>query len=131
MAQTRRAMAEGGGSFDLMGVQMPGARWHPVCYEYDEVERHRISTVDRDKGDAKRHGPQSRQEIARKLGISTSGLLRGGIKDALTTAEIRELLANKPEWLESERATQGEVSAENTRIKDRDAERRARSEASD
>lgn len=40
-------MAEIGGPFDLMGVQMSGASWHPVSYEYDEVERERISTIKR------------------------------------------------------------------------------------
>lgn len=47
LAQTRRAMAEIGGPFDLMGTQMSGASWHPVRYEYDEVERERISTIKR------------------------------------------------------------------------------------
>jgi L-ascorbate metabolism protein UlaG (beta-lactamase superfamily)/nitrite reductase/ring-hydroxylating ferredoxin subunit len=47
LAQTRRAMTEAGGQFDLMGAQMSGASWHPVRYEYDEVERERISTIKR------------------------------------------------------------------------------------
>ncbi|HEY4569266.1 MAG TPA: Rieske 2Fe-2S domain-containing protein, partial [Kribbella sp.] len=32
---------------DVMGVQMSGASWHPVRYEYDEVERERIATIKR------------------------------------------------------------------------------------
>jgi UDP-MurNAc hydroxylase len=47
LAQARRAMAETGGPFDLMGVQMSGASWHPVRYEYDEDEADRISTLKR------------------------------------------------------------------------------------
>jgi L-ascorbate metabolism protein UlaG (beta-lactamase superfamily) len=47
LAQARRAMAEVGGPFDLMGVQMSGASWHPVRFEYDEIERERISTIKR------------------------------------------------------------------------------------
>ncbi|MDX6280682.1 MAG: UDP-MurNAc hydroxylase [Kribbellaceae bacterium] len=47
LGQTRRAMTEVGGQFDLMGAQMSGASWHPVRYEYDEVERERISTIKR------------------------------------------------------------------------------------
>ncbi|WP_112238779.1 MBL fold metallo-hydrolase [Kribbella monticola] len=47
LAQTRRAMTEVGGQFDLMGAQMSGASWHPVRYEYDEVERERIATIKR------------------------------------------------------------------------------------
>jgi len=74
------------------------------------------------------NGPHPRPEMARKLGISTSGLLRAGLTDPLTTAEIRDLLADKPPWLETERALHAEVRAENARIKARDAERRARSD---
>ena len=47
LAQARRAMAEVGGPLDVMGVQMSGASWHPIRYEYDEVERERISTIKR------------------------------------------------------------------------------------
>jgi len=47
LAQARRAQAEAGGSIDLMGVQMSGASWHPVRYEYDDEERARISQVKR------------------------------------------------------------------------------------
>ncbi len=47
LAQVRRAMAETQGSIDLMGVQMSGASWHPVCYEYDAEEMARISGVKR------------------------------------------------------------------------------------
>ncbi|NUR59817.1 MAG: MBL fold metallo-hydrolase [Catenulispora sp.] len=34
LAQARRAMAEVGGPLDLMAVQMSGASWHPICYDY-------------------------------------------------------------------------------------------------
>ncbi|HZX05375.1 MBL fold metallo-hydrolase [Kribbella sp.] len=47
LAQARRAMTEVGGRLDVMGVQMSGASWHPVRYEYDEAERERISTIKR------------------------------------------------------------------------------------
>jgi UDP-MurNAc hydroxylase len=33
-AQLRRAVEEVGRPLDLMGVQMSGASWHPICYEY-------------------------------------------------------------------------------------------------
>lgn len=80
--------------------------------------------------DLRRNGPHPRQEVARKLGVSHSGLARAGITGALTTEEIRELLEEKPEWLQKERAVQAGVRAENTRLKARDAERRTRSDAS-
>ena len=47
LSQARRAMTEVGGPLDVMGVQMSGASWHPIRYEYDEVERERISTIKR------------------------------------------------------------------------------------
>lgn len=71
-------------------------------------------------------GPHPRDEVARKLGISNSGLARGGITEALTTAEIKALLEAPPQWLVDERATQAAVRAENARVKQRDAERSAR-----
>lgn len=43
VAQLRRAAAECGGQIDLMGVQMSGASWHPVCYEYPPDVMARIS----------------------------------------------------------------------------------------
>jgi L-ascorbate metabolism protein UlaG (beta-lactamase superfamily)/nitrite reductase/ring-hydroxylating ferredoxin subunit len=43
LSQVRRAMDEVGGAIDLMGVQMSGASWHPVCYDYEDEDRARIS----------------------------------------------------------------------------------------
>lgn len=34
VAQLRRVETECGHPIDLMGVQMSGASWHPICYEY-------------------------------------------------------------------------------------------------
>ena len=42
LSQVRRAIEEVGRPIDLMGVQMSGASWHPVCYDYD-ADRDRIS----------------------------------------------------------------------------------------
>src|SRR3954470_18449815 len=42
---------------------------------------------------ALRHdGPHPRSEVARRLGISNSGLARAGQPDVMTTAEIKQLL---------------------------------------
>jgi UDP-MurNAc hydroxylase len=43
LSQVRRAVEEVGRPLDVMGVQMSGASWHPVRYEYDEADRDRIS----------------------------------------------------------------------------------------
>lgn len=65
----------------------------------------------------RREGPHPRQEVARKLGVSNSGLARAGVTDPLTTAEIKALLEDQPEWLRSERATLAEVRADAARVK--------------
>ncbi|MCX2845863.1 DUF5997 family protein [Curtobacterium flaccumfaciens] len=79
--------------------------------------------------DLRRDGPHPRPVVAQKLGISISGLSRAGIDDALTTADIKKLLEQKPEWLVRERATQAAVHAENARVKqERAAKAAARAE---
>ncbi|MEP7330642.1 MAG: DUF5997 family protein [Terracoccus sp.] len=65
----------------------------------------------------RRDGPHPRQEAARRLGISNSGLSRGGITAFLTSDDIKALLEEMPPWLEAERATFAEVRAENLRLK--------------
>ncbi|MBF4624964.1 DUF5997 family protein [Clavibacter sp. VKM Ac-2872] len=72
-----------------------------------------------------RDGPHPRPVIAGKLGISIAGLARGGVDEALTTAQIKELLQAPPQWLVQERATQAEVREEQIRVKNRDAGRAA------
>lgn len=47
LAQARRAVVEVGAPIDLMGLQMSGASWHPVCYEYTPEEQERISEAKR------------------------------------------------------------------------------------
>ncbi|MEV6586956.1 DUF5997 family protein [Streptomyces acidicola] len=69
----------------------------------------------------RRNGPHPRPVVAAKLGVSISGLARGGVTNPLTTEQIENLLTDRPEWLEKERATQAEVRREATRIKEKDA----------
>ena len=78
--------------------------------------------------DLRANGPHPRPVIAGKLGVSNAGLSRGGVVDALTSAEIQALLQSPPQWLVREQATQAEVRAEKVRVKERDADRRARAE---
>ncbi|HEY3531230.1 MAG TPA: MBL fold metallo-hydrolase [Nocardioides sp.] len=47
LAQVRRAMVETGRGVDFMAVQMSGASWHPVVYEYEGGDRARIEEVKR------------------------------------------------------------------------------------
>ncbi|MEU4035604.1 DUF5997 family protein [Streptomyces collinus] len=62
-------------------------------------------------------GPHPRPVVAAKLGVSISGLTRGGVTEPLTTEQIEALKEERPEWLEKERATQAEVRKESVRIK--------------
>jgi len=48
VAQARRAAALAGGRLDVLGVQMSGASWHPICYEYPEEVRRRLSAEKRE-----------------------------------------------------------------------------------
>jgi len=47
LAQVRRAVVESGRPVDLMAVQMSGASWHPVSYEYPEEDRRRLNELKR------------------------------------------------------------------------------------
>ncbi|WP_055476201.1 DUF5997 family protein [Gordonia sp. HS-NH1] len=69
-------------------------------------------------------GPHPKNLVAARLGISNSGLVRGGITEALTTAQIDELLSEMPDWLAAERATQIEVRREERRVKSLHADKR-------
>lgn len=79
--------------------------------------------------DLRRNGPHPRQEVARRLGVSTSGLSRGGVEEPLTTEEIKALLDEMPVWLQRERATQADVRAEEARLRSRDRARRSDDDA--
>ncbi|MEU9981354.1 DUF5997 family protein [Streptomyces sp. NPDC050856] len=69
----------------------------------------------------RRNGPHPRPVVAAKLGVSISGLARGGVTDALTTEQIEALKAENPGWLRQERATQAEVRKEAARVKEEKA----------
>ncbi|WP_425837051.1 DUF5997 family protein [Streptomyces fractus] len=78
------------------------------------------------------NGPHPRPVVAQKLGVSISGLARGGVTEALTTEQIEAIKTENPEWLQAERATQADVRKENVRVKKlhaEQAEKRAQREA--
>ncbi|AEW97367.1 MULTISPECIES: DUF5997 family protein [Streptomycetaceae] len=70
----------------------------------------------------RRNGPHPRPVVAAKLGVSISGLARGGVTEPLTTEQIDALKDEDPEWLRRERATQAEVRKEAARLKEKKAE---------
>jgi hypothetical protein len=64
--------------------------------------------------------------VAQKLNVSISGLARGGVEEALTTAEITALLQAPPAWLVTERSTHAAVRTEAQRVKDEAAKKDAK-----
>ena len=64
----------------------------------------------------RKNGPHPRQVVAARLRVSRSALVRAGVGDALTTAEIDAIIAEAPEWLGRERASFAEVKREEKRL---------------
>lgn len=73
--------------------------------------------------DLRRDGPHPRNVVAARLRVSNSGLARGGITEALTTASIEALAADPPEWLVRERETHAQTRREEQRLRERSAEK--------
>ncbi|MEV7282226.1 DUF5997 family protein [Streptomyces sp. NPDC093111] len=99
----------------------------PADFREGVVSRAELSALQTDPPEwlieLRRTGPHPRPVVAAKLGISISGLARGGVTDALTTEQIEVLKDENPEWLQKERATQSEVRKETVRIKEMRAEK--------
>ncbi|WGW12790.1 DUF5997 family protein [Saxibacter everestensis] len=114
-----------------LGIYLPAA---PEEFQNNPVSRSELNELIANPPEwlveLRLNGPHPRPEVARKLGVSISGLARGGIADALTTDEIKQLLEERPQWLTAERSTQAAVRQEQKRIKERDAKKH-RAEADD
>jgi hypothetical protein len=85
--------------------------------ELEELEKHPPEWLT----DLRRNGPHPRPVVAGRLGISTSGLARGGVTEPLTTEQIDELREDPPAWLERERETAAKVREEEDRLRSRDS----------
>ena len=74
-----------------LGVYLPAT---PESFRGSAVTREQFAALQSDPPqwlvDLRRDGPHPRDVVARKLGVSTSGLGRAGVKDALTTEQIRD-----------------------------------------
>ena len=101
-----------------LGIFLPAT---PVEFQEGEVTRGQFAELQSTPPEwlleLRKNGPHPRHEVARKLGISTSGLARAGAPDTMTSGEIKSLLEQKPEWLVVERATHAAVQDDNARIK--------------
>ncbi len=104
----------------------------PAAFQEGVVSRAELTALQTDPPEwlreLRRDGPHPRPVVASKLGVSISGLARGGITEALTTEQIEALKAESPEWLQKERATQAEVRKETVRIKEKNKEKQAKRE---
>ncbi|MFE7213846.1 MULTISPECIES: DUF5997 family protein [unclassified Streptomyces] len=107
-----------------LGVYLPAT---PAEFQEGVISRAELNELQADPPEwlreLRRDGPHPRPVVAAKLGVSISGLARGGVTEALTTEQIEALKQEQPEWLEKERATQAEVRKETARLKQRAAER--------
>ena len=101
-----------------LGVYLPAT---PDEFQSGEITRSAFLELQANPpewlAELRRTGPHPRPVVAQKLGVSTSGLLRGGVEDALTTADIKALLEQKPAWLVEERARQAAVRDDALRVK--------------
>ncbi|MFF3394339.1 DUF5997 family protein [Streptomyces sp. NPDC002669] len=104
----------------------------PAEFQEGVVSRTELNALQSDPPqwlqDLRRNGPHPRPVVAAKLGVSISGLARGGVTQALTTEQIEALKQESPEWLRKERATQAEVRKEAVRIKEKNAAREDRTD---
>ncbi|GCD47125.1 DUF5997 family protein [Streptomyces paromomycinus] len=107
----------------------------PAAFQEGVVSRAELNALQTDPPEWLRelrlNGPHPRPVVAAKLGVSISGLARGGVTEALTTEQIDALKAESPEWLQKERATQAEVRKENVRIKEKHKTEQAKREQQD
>jgi hypothetical protein len=103
-----------------LGVYLPAT---PAEFQEGVVSRDELNALQANPpqwlADLRRNGPHPRPVVAAKLGVSISGLSRGGVTEALTTEEIDALKDENPLWLQHERANQAEVRKEALRIKEK------------
>lgn len=93
----------------------------PAEFQEGVVSRDELNSLQTDPPEwlreLRRTGPHPRPVVAARLGVSISGLARGGVTEALTTEQIEDLRAENPDWLEREREIQADVQAEAERLK--------------
>ncbi|MEL0626911.1 hypothetical protein CLV85_1618 [Salinibacterium amurskyense] len=110
-----------------LGIYLPAA---PEEFRDSEISREEfaelLATPPEWLTKLRADGPHPRLVVAQKLGVSASGLARAGAPDVMTTAEIKALLVEMPEWLVVERATHAAVNEENARVKSERAAKAAR-----
>lgn len=93
----------------------------PADFQQNPITRDELAVLQAEPPqwltDLRRNGPHPKNLVAAKLGVSISGLSRGGITEALTSEQIDALLAEKPDWLLAERESYQNVLNEQRRLK--------------
>ncbi len=93
----------------------------PEEFQQNPITRAELTALQADPPqwltDLRKNGPHPKNLVAAKLGVSVSGLARGGVTEALTTEEIKALLEDKPEWLVAERQSYQNVLSEERRLR--------------
>ncbi len=99
-----------------LGVYLPAT---PPEFQDTPISRADLAALEADPPawlvELRRNGPHPRQTVAARLRVSTSGLARNGVTEALTTAQIEAIIADPPEWLGRERASLAEVKRQEAR----------------
>ncbi|MFJ6385948.1 DUF5997 family protein [Kitasatospora sp. NPDC092039] len=103
-----------------LGIYLDAA---PTDFQEGVVSREELNALQSEPPqwlrDLRQNGPHPRPVVAAKLGISISGLARGGVTEALTTEQIEAIKAENPLWLQHERANQVDLRKETARIKEK------------
>lgn len=93
----------------------------PAEFRENTITRDELAALQADPPpwltDLRKNGPHPKNLVAAKLGVSISGLSRGGITEALTSEQIDALLDQMPDWLVAERESYQNVLAEQRRLK--------------
>ena len=93
----------------------------PAEFRENAITRDELAALQADPPqwlkDLRKNGPHPKNLVAAKLGVSISGLGRGGITEALTTDQIDALLEEKPEWLIAEQESYQNTLEEQRRLK--------------
>jgi hypothetical protein len=95
----------------------------PKEFQESPISREEFAELQRNPpqwlADLRRDGPHPRNVVAARLRVSNSGLARGGVTEALTTASIEALVADPPQWLTHEREIHAETRREEQRLRER------------
>src|SRR5687767_1967652 len=79
------------------GIYLPAA---PAEFQDLEIPRELLDELQKNPPEwlatLRKEGPHPRSEVSRRLGVTNSALVRAGITDALTTAEIKAILDEPP-----------------------------------